>query len=265
MTREMGSLGTAVGEEVARRLGYEYLRHDLVAGVARQYPVRERGVVGAVEEAPALLERLRGPRRRYRTYLEAAVLEAARRERVVLMGRWSTLFLRGVPHAVRVRVCEPLASRTRRAMARWAVGAAAAERRIRGYDDGVRARMRQLFDVEWDDPTLYDLVLNTERLTVESAVRQVLALVEAPEVQPTPASRALLEDRALGARVRAVLKATRATARVEVEARASGGHVTLAGVVTSEEERDQAVAAARAVPGVSRVTEELRVFRRPVR
>lgn len=265
MTKEMGSRGTAIGLEVARRLGYEYLRNDLITGVAREYRVREAGVVGAVEEAPRLLERLRGPRRRYRTYLEAAVLEAARRDRVVLMGRWSTLFLRDVPHAVRVRVCEPLPSRVRRLGERLGVTPAEAERRIRTYDEGVRARMRQLFDVEWDDPLLYDLVLNTERVTVETAVRQVLALAEAPECQPTPESRAFVEDRALAARVRASLKAARATRRIELEARARSGQVVLAGVVSSDEERDQALAVAQGVPGVTSVTGEIKVFRRPIR
>ncbi len=47
----------------------------------------------------------------------------------------------------------------------------------RRYDDGVRARMRQMFDVDWTDSLLYDLVINTETIGVTTAVEQVLALV----------------------------------------------------------------------------------------
>ncbi|MGH7267007.1 MAG: AAA family ATPase, partial [Candidatus Rokuibacteriota bacterium] len=211
MTKEMGSLGTFVGLEVARRLDYRFLRNDVVKAAAREYRARESGLVSAVERAPKLLERLRPPRRRYRTYLEAAVLDAALGERVLFMGRWSTILLRGIRHAVRVRVCAPPEMRAQRIMKRLGVDHAEAVRRITVYDEGVRARMRQLFEIEWTDPLLYDLVINTEAVTVESGVRQVLALVEAPEFQPTEASRARLQDRAVAARVRASLKAGLAT------------------------------------------------------
>jgi len=104
MTREMGSLGSRIAQGVARRLGYQFLRNDILRDAAREYRVRESSLVGMVEQAPGLVERLRRPRVRYRAYLEAAVLEAALQDRVVLVGRWSTLFLRGISHVVRVRV-----------------------------------------------------------------------------------------------------------------------------------------------------------------
>jgi cytidylate kinase len=265
MTKEMGSLGTFIGLEVARQLGYEFLRNDIIKAAASEYRVLEGRLVGAVEESPRFLERF-GPRAsRYRVYLEAAVLEAALQERVVLMGRWSTLFLSGIRHAVRVRVCAPREVRAERVMKRLGVDRAEAVRRITAYDEGVRARLRQLFDADWTDPLLYDLVINTEAVRLETGVRQVLALVGAPEFQATDATRAELWTRAVAARVRATLKATPATARVDLDVRVTDGQVALAGVVGSESEREAAVAVARGVRGVVSVTEEVKVFRRPVR
>lgn len=265
MTKEMGSLGTTIGIEVARRLGYEYLRNDLIAAVAREYRVREASVVGAVEERPRLLDRLSRRGLRYRACLEAAVLDAALRDRVVLGGRWSTVFLRGVAHAVRVRVCAPVPVRVRRVSERLGVGEDEALRRLRAYDEGVRARIRQVFDVDWTDPLLYDLVVNTEAVTVESAARQVVTLAEAPEFQPTAGSRAALADRALAARVRATLRSSPSTGALDVDAAAAGGRVRLTGVVGSEGEAAAAAAVAREVAGVVEVTSETKVFRRPVR
>jgi cytidylate kinase len=265
MTREMGALGVSIAQGVARQLGYEFLRDEIVRRAAAEYRVREAHLRDSLEERPGLLERLRRRGLRYRTYLEAAVLEAALRERVVLVGRWSTLFLRGVPHAVRVRVCAPAGVRAQRVMERYGVDRAEATRRITAYDDGVRARMRQMFDVDWTDPLLYDLVVNTETVTVASSIRQVLDLVAAPEFQPTEASRQQVRDRALSARVRATLKVTPATAMLDLDVEAAGGRVRLAGVVASEAEHAAAVAVAREVPGVAEVASEVRVFRRPVR
>ncbi len=265
MTREMGSLGSAIAQEVAARLDAELLRDDIVRRAAAAYRVREAGLVGAVEEPPGLLERWRRRGHRYRIYLEAAVLELALRERVVLVGRWSTLFLRGIRHAVRVRVCGSPEVRAQRVMGRHGVGHAEAVRRLAAYDEGVRARMRQMFEADWADPLLYDLVINTDAVTTATAVRQVLDLVAAPEFQPTPDSRRQLADRALAARVRALLKATPATRAADVDVQARDGRVSLAGIVASEAERDAALRIAREAPGVAEVDGELKVFRRPVR
>jgi cytidylate kinase len=265
MTKEMGSLGTFIGIEAARRLGYEFLRNDLIRAAAWEYRVLEDRLVGAVEESPRWLERLGPPRRRYRAYLEAAVLDAALREEVLLMGRWSTIFLQGIRHAIRVRVCAPPRVRARRVMERFGIDQEEALRRIVAYDEGVRARMRQIFDLDWTDPLLYDLVINTEAVTLESGVRQVLALVEAPEFQPTLESRGALRDRAVAARVRATFKASAGTARIELDIHAAEGQVRLEGVVGSEAEREAAFAVARNVRGVVGVSGDVKVFRRPVR
>src|SRR5262249_3375709 len=265
MTKEMGSLGTFVALEVSRRLGYEFLRNDIVTAAAREYREHEGRLVGALERAPRLLERF-GPRsRRHQAYLQAAVLDAALRERVVLMGRWSTIFVRSIRHAIRVRVCAPPAVRAHRVMKRLNVEHAEAMRRITAYDEGVRARLRQMFGFDWTDPLLYDLVLNTEAMTLESGVRQVMALAEAPEFQPTEESRATLWNDAVTARIRATLKASAPTARLELDVRVANGQVLLAGVVGSEEEREAAMTAARGVRGVVGVADDMKVFRRPVR
>ncbi len=265
MTQEMGSQGSVIAQEVARHLGYEFLRNDILRSAAREYRVQEARLVGAVEEAPGLLERFRPPRFRYRAYLEAAVLEAALRDHVVLVGRWSTLFLRGIPHAIRVRICAPPEVRTRRVMERHGIDHGTAIRRIAAYDDGVRARMRQMFDVDWTDPLLYDLVINTGAVGVATAVGQVLGLAGATEFQPTAASRQLVADRALAARIRAILKATASSAHTELDVQASAGHVRVAGVIGSEAARDAALATVGGIAGVTDVSSEVKVFRRPVR
>ena len=125
--------------------------------------------------------------------------------------------------------------------------------------------MRQMFDVDWTDTLLYDLVINTESIGVMTTVGQVLERVVAVEFQPTPASRPRLADRALAARVRATLKATPATAQVDLDIQATGGHVQLAGVVGSEAEREGARAVARETSRVTQLASEVKVFRRPVR
>lgn len=266
ITREVGSLGTFIGRDVAERLGYAFVREGITQEAAREYRVLEERLVEAVEERPGLLEVVTHSARRYQAFVAAEVLDAALGGRVVLIGRWSAFLLQGVRHAIRVRVCAPLETRVARLRDRLRLDREAALRRIRETDEGVSARIRQVFDAEWRDPLLYDLTLNTGRTTQATGVEEILALTRAPEFQPTEDSRRALADLALAARVQAALKAEPATMRVDLGARADGGQVRLAGVVFRDTELEDAVRVARGVTGVTAVDAGgVSVVRMPVR
>jgi hypothetical protein len=122
-----------------------------------------------------------------------------------------------------------------------------------------------MFDVDWTDPLLYDLVINMEAVGAMTAVGQGLGLAAAAEFQPPTTPRHLLADRALAARLRTILKAPPATARVDVDIQVTEGRVRLAGVVELETESEGTLALVREAPGVTHVSSEVQVFRRPVR
>jgi len=118
--------------------------------------------------------------------------------------------------------------RVQRLMARLETDDADLARREIRTDDAARAaRMAEHFDVEWGDPSLYDLTLNTARLTIPTCVDMVLKLVASAEFAETPASRQQLLDMALAARVRGALRANEATSGVDIAADVSLGVVKL--------------------------------------
>jgi cytidylate kinase len=51
---------------------------------------------------------------------------------------------------------------------------------VRRSDASHAARMNTQFGVTWGDPLLYDLVLNTERISVDSCAEQILRWPRAP-------------------------------------------------------------------------------------
>jgi cytidylate kinase len=264
VTREMGSLGTYIGQEVARRLGYEFIRQEIIAEAAQLYDAVERNLIATVEAKPGVWDSLSESARRHFAFIAAEVYEFALKDSVVIVGRWSTLLLRGVDHALRVRVCAPMDLRVHRTMARLGVGAEEARARVLQSDGGIRARMRQFFEVEWADPLLYDLTLTTDRFSVESGAELICHLLGRPEWQPTDVSRAALSDLALAARVRAALKASPDTTRLNLTIRSRAGRVELMGTVSSPERRLAATRVAAAQPGVVSVQDHLVVTEIPV-
>ena len=261
LTQEMGSLSKDVADGLVDRLQLSTLRHEVAEHVAAKMHVSKSLITRLREGKAGTFERLRADREGMAVYTAEEVLEAAARGNVVLRGWGATCLLRPVPHAVCVRVTRPLAKRVEWLMDQLEsddAGFAAAE--IHRSDAAHAARMHEQFGVTWGDPLLYDLVVNTDRVSVDSAVDLISALLARPEFAETPASRAQLQDMALQARVRSALRLHESTHGVNVTIDSAAGQVILRGIVVNTAEREQAEAVARAVPGVLALDNQLHVM-----
>ncbi|MBI4628288.1 MAG: cytidylate kinase-like family protein, partial [Candidatus Rokubacteria bacterium] len=107
ISETLGSLGTEIGRRVAAARGFELADREIIAKAAERFHEGIGELTHVTEERPTLWERFTDTQRRYMTYVEAILLELAARDNVVLVGRAATLLLRGVGHAMRVRVSAP--------------------------------------------------------------------------------------------------------------------------------------------------------------
>jgi len=263
LTEEMGSLATDVADHLATDLGLAVMRHEVVDAVSSRMHVPTSLINRLREGKAGALERLRADKASLAVYMTEEVLEVAARGNVVLRGWGATCLLRPVPHVVCVRVTRPFAQRV--AWLREQLGAddiAFVEEEIRRSDRAHAARMHAQFGVTWGDPLLYDLVLNTDRLSVETCARQIAALAQRPEFAETDASRAMLQNMALDARVRAALRADPATRDIDVTVASDAGRIVLTGIVLDAGEMPAAERVARAVAGVAAVDNQLKVMAR---
>ncbi len=261
LTQGMGSLAQDVAEQLAEELKLTTLQHEVGERVASRMQV-SKSLVNRLREGKAgTLERLKADRESLAVYTAEEVLDSAARGNVVLRGWGATQLLRGVPHVVCVRIARPMAQRVQWLMTHLDIDEPEiAQAEIRRSDHAHAARMNELFGVTWLDPLLFDMVLNTDRLSVDACVQQIRTLVARPEFAPTPQSQALLEGLALQARVRSALRADDAARHVDITIDASAGQLTLRGVVLNAAERDAAAGVAARVPGVLAVDNQLRVL-----
>jgi len=261
LTQEMGSLSKDVAEALARDLGLATMRHEVVDHVASKMLV-SRSLINRLREGKAgTIERLTADRRGMAIYSAEEVLEIAARGNVVLRGWGATCLLREVPHVVCVRVTRPFAKRVEWLLAQLDTDdAESAAAEIRRSDQAHATRMHAQFGVTWGDPLLYDLVLNTDRISVDSCVQQIRALIERPEFSETETSRALLQGLALQARVRAALKADERTRDVNVAIDSTAGRVVLRGIVATAEELAATAQVAATTSGVTDIDNQLRAM-----
>jgi cytidylate kinase len=263
LTQEMGSLAKDVAERVAKDLGLEVMRHEVADAVSSRMHVPTSLIHRLREGKLGTIERLRADRASMAVYMTEELLDVAARGDIVLRGWGATCVLRQVPHVVCVRVTRSFEKRV--AWLQQQLGSddiGFVEEEIRRSDRAHAARMNAQFGVTWGDPLLYDIVLNTDRVSVESCAEQIAALSRRPEFAETEASRAMLENMAVEARVRAALRADEATREVDVTVASEGGRVVLSGMVLDADELPAAERVAAAVPGVAAVENRLRVMAR---
>lgn len=263
LTQGMGSLAQEVAEQLALELGLSTLQHEVTERVAGKMHVSKSLISRLRAGKAGPIERLRTDRDAMAVYTAEEVLDAAAQGNVVIRGWGATLLLRPVPHVPCIRIMRPFDQRVRWLMNELDtddVELARAE--IRRSDHANAARMHDQFGVDWGDPVLFDLVLNLDRLSVDTCVQQIKALLARPEFAETAASRTQLAGMALSARVRACLKSNESTHGVDVTIECTGGRATLKGIVLSEEEKLAAESLVASVPGVQALASELRVMAR---
>jgi osmotically-inducible protein OsmY len=261
MTHEMGSLAKDVALQLAQELNLAVMRHEVVEHVAERMHVPTSLISRLREGKAGLVERFRTDDRSVAVYTAEEVLELADRGNVVLRGWGATRWLRPVPHVLCVRVTRSLARRVEWVMEHLQIDDEAfAEAEVQRSDHAHAARMHQRFGVTWGDPLLYDMILNTERLSVDSCVQAIRQMLQRPEFAETAASRAKLHDMTLEAHVRAALKAHPATQAVNITLEANAGTLVLRGIVVTAEEHAQAGIVAAGVPGVGAVDNQLRLM-----
>jgi cytidylate kinase len=252
ISHEMGAGGPEIGSALGQRLGYRYVDQELISDAARRYGLLEDKLSHLDESKPSLFERFDAETRRYITVIQTALYEFAEGDNVVLMGRGGQWLLRGIPHVLRVRVTAPFDIRVKRLVKKMSgqMGEGANPRTVteivRRDDTEKSGRMRYLYEVDLRDPALYDIAINTEKLSVEAAVELLAGLVRRPELVTTEAGRQLVADRALASRIQVALATHPETRKYRITVEARQGVVTLEGTSALE----QAVEVARGVQGV---------------
>ena len=260
ISRGTFSGGEALARGVAERLEYPCLSREILLDAAREYGIPAEDLSAAVEHSPSLWERVTGGRRAYLALVQAALCERARNGRLVYHGYAGHFLLPGIAHVIRVRVIADANYRVQAASRRQGLGPKEARAYIDRVDRERRQWLRLLFDVDWEDPRLYDVVLNLSRMNLATACETVVRLTERAEFQPTAQSWQAMEDLALASRVSAALATDPRTEGVALDVEASDGMVKVTGMAPWAQIAEAIPAVVHQVAGVKEVRSDFAVL-----
>jgi cytidylate kinase len=259
MSQVLGSRGDDIGRELAAALGYRFADREIIAAAAERFGEGILDLVHVTEEKPSLVERFRTSDRHYVTAVEGILLEMAAQDNVVLCGRGAAFVLSKESHVLRVRVTAPEHVRAQWVQQTDGLVRESALNLVRQKDHERGARIRFLYHVDWDDPMLYHIVLNTEHVSVALGAQILRAALEAPRFVATSESQQKLTDQSIVAQAKTALLVNPVTRSCQLVATVNRGVLMLSGIVDRDDQRLVADEVVRRLPGVTGVLNEIAV------
>lgn len=265
ISREMGSGGIPIAHKAAEKLGYTLVDGDAIARVAEAYGLTPESLEKADEKPPAFVEHLDEKLETDVHRVELIILEYALKGNVIIYGRGGQDLLKGINSVLRVRIIAPFEDRVERWAEREWLDPELARILVRKSDQQRAGFIRYYFDRDWADPVQYDLLLNTARMSEETAIKLICEgirdknLAENKEV-----GKKFLKDRIIAKKIEIKLLGDgiiEGLHHYHFHLEVSDGAVTLSGHVHSEEQLRAVHRAVESIAGVKEIVDHLEIRR----
>lgn len=139
---------------------------SLVAeGMSREAAISRLKTVGGLAYAPSA---------DYLDLVTSVVLESAAQGDAMIVGRGGQMILARMPGVLHVQILSRFESRVFELTQREAIKWREAAHRVRASDEQRASYLRRFYNVDWLDPNLYDLVINTDRISDAAAVEMII-------------------------------------------------------------------------------------------
>jgi cytidylate kinase len=254
ITQSIGSDGLAVARRVA---------NDLHVGLYDDPKLREEAVrmgldVGKLdgfqEKAPTWFHRLMGDKPEVYAHLIGSVIyEAARSGDGVIIGHGSQVLLKDFSCAMHVLVTATTERRINNLMGQN-LTREAAEKVIRKSDTQNKEFFRFTFHRHWDDPSLYDLCINPDKIGIERASQTIVETARYPELKACNIyALDAIERFSLTKRIEAALVEMNLLPMGTLVEMPEKGIVRISGVLDDQEDEERIAKVVRSIPGVEKL------------
>jgi len=175
LSRKYGAGGEAVARTVSRMLNVALYDDQRLQEEALKRGLSTEALNHYDEKAPAFFDRLwRSQANVYLDMMASVVFDVARSGSGVIVGHGSALLLEDFDCAFHVLICASEASRIKTLATRYGISPKGASKLIRQRDQAYQGFTKFAYHMDWDDPSQFDLVINTEKLGPEGAANLIV-------------------------------------------------------------------------------------------
>jgi cytidylate kinase len=219
--------GKDLAEKLASELGYDHIAREDLADQATTYGIPVGKLETAILKHQLITEELSIEIERFKAFITVEICKRAKRAGVVYHGRMGHMVLQGLPNVLRIRASSNEEERINRVMQRMNLNSKQAKNYIDQVDEDRCRYTKFFYNVDCNDPTLFDIVANSTNLSIDDSVISLINLTKLPEFQPTPESTQKIEDLLLQAQCRLAIAEDSRTRVVKVDVKAYQGNVSV--------------------------------------
>ncbi len=206
ISRQFGSGGDEIAEQVGQILQYRIFDKEIIARATLESGISDQEVMDYSEanyKVKGFFDRLFGLSRsvgKVRVWKEdtqgvrtteavplteenalalvqKAIKAACEEGNIIVVGRGGQVLLQDCPNVLHVRIEAPLEDRLQRVRAQFKLKRRPASEMIEARDEASAEYVRTFYKVNWSDPTLYHMVINTGKLGLEASARLIAEAV----------------------------------------------------------------------------------------
>jgi len=259
ITSGIGCSDRKISRIIADQLKWDLFDDERLQREAETMGLSEGHIRDIDQRAPALFTRLLRLRpRSYQEVIEAVVYHVSQRDDAIILGHGAPFLLRDFNCAFHVRIEASLPSRVDTLVAEEGLDPETAEKMIAKNDSDRGGFLRFAFDMDWNDATLYDIVINRDKLGPEGVAELILVIMQSGIMNScTFSDLDTMKCLSLAKKVETVVMNVALNPRnffVEVP---TAGVVHIAGIINPLESKDRLLDAIREIPEVTEVVSHI--------
>lgn len=212
LSRQYASGGDEIAARVCEVLNYHHFDKRLMSKVAAEVGLSEKEVVDFSEEryeVRSFLSRLfragptpaapvniwqedaKGQRilteRQFDNaecvdFVRYTVQAAYQQGNVLIVGRGGQVILHDKPGVLHIRVVASLDTRMSNLRKQGMSGIAEMKLKLAERDKATATYLKRFYDIDWSDPQLYDLVINTDHISTDAAVQIISTAIHQAQI-----------------------------------------------------------------------------------
>jgi cytidylate kinase len=220
--------GNELADKLAAKLGYDCIPRESLTDSATDQGIPVGKIEAAILKRRPISEILAIQVEMMKAFISARICERALEKEVVYHGRTGHLVLPGISHVLRIRAIANDEERINMTLRRMPTLSREKAKRYNDQVDEDRRRwVRTLYNVDWEDPSLYDLTINYLNMSVENSASALVSVAQLPDFKETPSSHQAIKDTLLASQCRLAIGRGEQTRDVNVTVKADHGNVAV--------------------------------------
>jgi cytidylate kinase len=261
ISHDFGSDGYLIAKQVAQTLKLELFDDERLKNEALKDGVRADYLKGLEEKVPGFFDRLMGRKPDiYLDVLQSIVYKISRQGSGIIVGHGSQMLLKDFGCALHVRIHAPVNNRAEAIAKDQGIPLIMAEKIIRKKDEEYKGFFNYAFQMDPDNPSLYDLILNTGKISTSTAAKYVSDLAQSDDIKACSLSALeSMERMSMERKVHAELLDNGIFSKmISVEVRETGT-VNIFGLANSANEKAKILEIVGNMKGIKKVDENILV------